>query len=66
MKGASVSPVSQLYIMEYMTRMRLTSLGFTDDLSSLDCITAEALLTIDAAVEEIKAEEMKKASKRGS
>lgn len=46
--------------------MRLTALGFTDDLSSLDCLTAEALLIIDGAVEEIKAEEMKKASKKGS
>lgn len=64
-KGAAVSPESQLFIMEYITRMRLKSLGFTDDLASLDCITAEALLVIDGAVEEMKAEEMKKSSRKG-
>jgi hypothetical protein len=46
--------------------MRLTALGFVDSLDSLDCITAEALLIVDAAVEELKAEEMRKSSRKGS
>lgn len=51
--------------MEYIGRMRLKELGFVDDLESLDCVTADALLIIDGAIEEIKAEEMKKMSKKG-
>jgi hypothetical protein len=60
----SVHPLSGIYIMEYITRMRLKTLGFTDNLDDLDCITAEALLVIDGAVEQLKADEMKKAAKK--
>lgn len=65
MKSSSnTHPLSGIYIMEYITRMRLKTLGFTDNLDDLDCITAEALLVIDGAVEQLKAEEMKKAAKK--
>ena len=61
---SNIHPVSAIYIMEYITRMRLQTLGFQDNLDDLDCLSAEALLVIDGAVEEVKAEEMKKASKK--
>lgn len=53
-----------LYLGEYMTRKSLRGLGFVDNLENVDCITAEAMAVIDAIVEEIKAEEMKRASAR--
>lgn len=46
--------------MEYMARRRLAALGFQDNMDNLDCITAEALLHIDAEVHALEAEEQKK------
>lgn len=46
--------------------MRLSKLGWTEPFSELDCLTAEAMLIIDAEVESMKADQMKKtASKTG-
>lgn len=44
----------------YITRQRLAKLGYTEDLKTLDCITAQALLYVDGCIEELKAEELKK------
>lgn len=35
-------------------------MGFTEDIGGLDCLTAEALLTVDAEVETLKAEQLEK------
>jgi len=41
---------SAIWILEYVSRMRLAKLGFTQSLESLDADHAEALLIIDKEI----------------
>lgn len=46
-------------------RQRLAKLGFTSPIENLDCITADAFLMIDAEIETLRAEELKRNSRKG-
>lgn len=63
-KDASYSNESAPYIAEFFARSRLAKLGFTSNLDDLDSVTAEVFMTIDAEIEKIKADEMKKSSRK--
>ncbi len=63
-KDQGYSNNSAPYIAEFFARQRLAKLGFTSSLDELDSVTAEVFITIDAEIEKLKADEMKKASKR--
>lgn len=48
----------------YFAQKRLAGLGYQTPIEDLDCITGEAYLYIESLIEELKAEELRKASKR--
>lgn len=48
---------------EYNARKRLADLGFTSDLSSLDCVKAEAFIVISQELDRLQAEEYKRKKK---
>lgn len=51
------------FIVEYVTRKRLAALGMYEPLGDVDCITAEALLFIDAEYAGLEAEKAAKQNK---
>lgn len=63
-KDTSYQNESAPFIAEFFARSRLAKLGFTSSLDDLDSVTAEVFMAIDSEIENIKADEMKKASKR--
>jgi hypothetical protein len=63
-RDSNYSNESAPYIAEFFARQRLAKLGFTSPLDELDSVTAEVFIVIDAEIEKIKGEEMKKASRK--
>lgn len=59
-KGSDFVNEAAPFVMEYVSRQRLAKLGFMDDLNELDCLTADALLLIDAEVHAAQADLLKK------
>ena len=56
-KGADYhSEVAAPYINEYVQRKTLRELGFTEDLSRLDCLSAEAFCIIEAEINKVQSE----------
>lgn len=49
------------YVLEYTMRKQLAALGFEQRFDDLDCLTAEALILIDAEYAGVMADEQKKA-----
>lgn len=48
------------YISLYGTRARLAKLGYTSQLSDLDCYTAEMLIVVDSVMNELANEDHKR------
>ena len=51
-------------LMEYFLRQRLTKLGYTTDIGQLSAWKAEAFGIISIQIDQLKAEAVKKASKK--
>lgn len=62
-KGKYVNEAAP-YIAEYVSRMQFAKLGITQPLAELDCLSADALLTVAAEYAEAEADQTKKASRR--
>lgn len=52
------------YVGEYFMRKRLAKLGFTSSFNELDSMTADVFMAIDSYIEELKAKEMAKQTKK--
>lgn len=63
-KDMSYSNRASAYIAEYFTRQRMAKLGFTSSFGELDSVSCEVFMAIDSYVEQLKSDELKKASKR--
>lgn len=51
------------FIVEYVTRKRLAALGMYEPLSEVDCITAEAMMFIEAEYASLEVEKAAKQNK---
>ena len=50
---------------EYIARKRLSKLGFSTDLKDLDTVKAEIFCLIDAELQQLENQELRKAQKNG-
>jgi len=63
-KDSSYKNQATPYIAEFFMRQRLAKLGYMSSFDELDSVTGEVFITIDAYVEELKAQELKKSARR--
>lgn len=56
-------PMSE-YVSEFINRQRMAKLGFTSSFDDMPYLKTSIFVTIDATVEKIQADEMKKSQKK--
>jgi len=64
LRPEDINEAASPFIAEFWSRQKLAKLGYVEPFDQLDCLTAEALLTIDAEIDAIKSEEMEKLAKK--
>jgi hypothetical protein len=64
MRGGSLINEASPLVAEYNVRTRLAKLGFTSDLSKLDCLRALAFAEIDSVRDDQIERDRKKAAKK--